>query len=294
MSSTTSTTCGFFNGASNTDASNSTFIDVGQITTITNVSNNDTVQIAVTHADVPQLLHKLIVADGSIEHDSRVSAAEHLVHIAQTADGPDHIITAVIEAEVVPQLVSYLSDSGALRQHVVTLLAYILRSQQTWNAALDTQTIRLLVACLSDPVLGTQVDAACALANITGAERGKQKAVDAGAIPPLVVALGRPSCKLKKMAARAVRNIASIDAGRKAAYASNAVQPLVALLDSRPLDNQVRYDAVKALSCIASLNKTARKAIRKQGAFEKLTGISTRNAPMEIQIVVAALRDKLR
>ena len=248
----------------------------------------------VTHADVPQLIRKLTVADDGGEHDSRVSAAAHLLRIAKTTGGLDHIITAVVNAKVLPQLVNHLSNSGSLMQHVACLLAYILQSPHTWDAALSAQAIPFLVARLSDSVLGTRVSVACALANITGAERGKREAASAGAMPLLVAALGHPSHALTKMAARAVRNIASVEAGRKAAYASNAIQPLVALLDSRPLDFQFQYDVVKALAWTASLNKTARKTIRAHGVVEKLKAFSNLNAPIQLQDVVEELRDDLR
>jgi hypothetical protein len=213
------------------------------------------------------------------------------LRITQTSDGPDYVITAIVDTHAVARLVQYLTHEGALRKNTITIFAYILRSQQTWDAALDAHVIPLLVACLSDTVLDTQIDAACALTNITGAERGKKRAVEAGAMPLLVVALSRPSYKLKKMAVRVVRNIASVDSGRRAAYESNAVQPLVALLDSRSRDFHLQYDAAKALTSIASFNKAARKAVRNCGVAEKVKRFSS--APEELQVALDTLLDKI-
>jgi hypothetical protein len=204
----------------------------------------------LTHVDVPQLVHILAVADGGEPH-SGVSTAEHLLRVAKTAGGPDHIVTAIVDENIMPRWVNHLSNSGPLMQHTAGILAYILRFPHTWDTVLATQAISLFVALLSDSVLGTQVDAACSLAHITGAERGKHEAARAGAMPPLVVALGRPSRSLTKVAVRAVRNIASVEAGRQSAYASNAIQPLIALLYSRPLDVQVQYDLQEEGRCFA-------------------------------------------
>ena len=247
----------------------------------------------VTYADVPQLVYTLTVADDVGEH-SRVSAAIRLIRIATTISGLDHIIIAVLDANVLPQLVNHLSDPGPLMQHVACILACILQSPHTWHAALSAHAIPFLVARLSDSDFGTQVSVVSALASITNVDSGKREAASAGAMPLLVASLCHPSHALTKIAARAVRNIASIKAGRKAAYISNAIQPLVLLLTSHPLDFEVEYDAAKTLAWIASLNKTARKTMRAHGAVAKLKALSRLNPPVELQVVLRQLRDELR
>jgi hypothetical protein len=57
-------------------------------------------------------------------------------------------------------------------QHTAGILAYILRFPHMWDTVLATQAMALL----SDSVLGAQIDVACSLAHITGAERGKHEA----------------------------------------------------------------------------------------------------------------------
>ena len=152
--------------------------------------------------------------------------------------------------------------------------------------------MQLLTSHLSEnSTLVAKVSAACAIAHITAAERAKHAAIEVNVIPQLVEALGCPVRSLVKMAVRALRNIASIDAGRKAVY-TPSVQRLIALLDSRPPDNQLRYDAIKALACIASIDKDAQKMIREHEAVVKLKGLS--NPPEEVQLAAEGLRDQLR
>lgn len=182
-------------------------------------------------------------------------------------------------------------------QHTICILARILCFPQTWDTALQAGVVTLLTAKMKESLSGqslwTQISTACALASITGAEGGKHTAVQAGVVPLLVGTLALPSRDLVKMAVRALRNIASVDSGRQAAYAAHAVKPLVAILDSRPqADDQVRYDAVKTLSYIASIGKVARKTIREQGAVKKLKALS--NIPVELRLAADGLRDDLR
>lgn len=95
------------------------------------------------------------------------------------------------------------------------------------------------------------------------------------------------------MAVRALRNIASIADGRRAVYEAHAVQHLVALLDlHRQADNEVRYDAVKALSSIVSIGRVARQTMREEGVVEKLKALP--NPPLELQRAAEDLRDELR
>jgi HEAT repeat protein len=229
--------------------------------------------------------------------------------IAKTKGGPDQVAAAVIHANALPQLVSYLSDSDlspnlnsnsihqVLTRYSISLLAYILSFRQTWQPALCTPIIPLLIArlseSLSNPDLGPRIDATCALANITDAEGGKHTATHAGAVPLLVQALASPSHDVVKMAVRALRNITSIDIGKRAVYTADAVQPLVALLDLRQqADHQVRYDAVKALASMASGGRVVRRKIREQGAVEKVKALP--NRPSNLKKAAEDLRDDLR
>jgi len=276
---------GIFTGAHHLDVSHSIFTETNIINT-TNVSHAEHL---VTLQDTPQLVLRLTNNEG--EHDSRISAAKDILRIARMKAGPDHIVAAVLHANAVPQLVACLSQPGALMQHAIGVLAYVLGFPQTWNAALDRQAVPLLMQRLSDSAFDTQVYAVWALANITASERGNEEAARCGAIPALVGALGHPTPVLKRVAARAMRNIVSTDAGRRAAYAANAVQPLVALLDSRPFD-EVQVDAVRALTRIACLHKAARETIKGYGAVAKLKAFS--NPPGELEVLGWALRDELK
>jgi hypothetical protein len=259
--------------------------------------------LTLYHTDVPRLIHDLIREDGSGE--SRKSAANYLLNIAQTPGGPDNIATVITHVNALPKLVSYLSNSDSssdsvdrvLTQYTISILAYILSFRQTWQLALRTPIVPLLTTrlseSLSNPDLGPPIDTVCALAKITDAEGGKHIATQAGVVPLLVGVLAHPSHRLVKMAVRALRNIVSIVIGRRAAYAANAVQPLLSLLDLRPqVDNQVRYDAVTALASIAAIGRVARQTMREQDAVKTLKALP--NPPLELKQVAEDLRDDLR
>lgn len=252
---------------------------------------------------MPRLVQDLIRENDSEEY--RIIAANNLLHIAQIADGPSRIATVVIHANAMPRLVGYLANPVSssnpihldLTRHTISILAYILSFRQTWQPALRTTVVPLLTARLSEflsnPNFGPPIDIACALAKITDADGGKHVATQAGTVPLLVGALSHPSNSLVKMLVRALRNIGSIDAGRRAIYAAHGVRPLVALLDLHPhAENQVRYDAVKALSYIASIGKVARKTMKQHGAVEKLKSLPS--PPLQLQQAAEDLRDDLR
>ena len=258
----------------------------------------------LSHADAPRLVQDLVRTPDK-SGDFRIVAAEHLLCIAETHGGPDQVVEAVIHTNTLPQLIGYLSNSSSipnsesqqvLMQRTISLLAHILSFQHTWEAALRAQVVPLLTARLHEsffnPTLDPQIDAACALANITAAEGGKHMAVQAGTVPLLVDALTSPSGDLVKMAVRTLKNIASIKGGRRAIYAAGAVPRLAALLDLRPpADNQVRYDAVKALTYVASVNKAAREKMRAHGAIEKLKALP--NPPEQLELAAEELGDDL-
>jgi hypothetical protein len=246
-----------------------------------------------TLADIPILVQRLAHGVSGESDAPRVAAAQALLILLPTQDGRDHIVTAVVRANLVPHLVNLL-NSNTLSQFVLRLLASILQFPQVQDAALKTPVIQLLVARLFNAAFVTQEDAACALAAITSSAEGKRDAVKAGAMQPLAGALRHHSQRTKKMAVRAVRNMASIEAGRQEAYSKNAVQPLVALLDSRPIDMQLHYDAVKALMYIASLNKSARRQMKEHGAFQKLKVYRDLHVSVELQEAAETLRDNLR
>ena len=242
---------------------------------------------AVTSRDIPWLIHQLATNVGG--EDCRISAAEHLARLTQTTEGRDHVAAAV-NGEVIQHLVGLLSDPGSLRENVVIVLAVVLYFDHTWDGALNTPVIPLLVSLLTDPSPETQVSAACALANITRRDpTAKTQAAGAGAIPPLVVALGSPSIQLKEMAVRAMKNIASVDSGQRAVYNSNALEGLVALLADSRLSLKIQCDVVSTLALIDSHSRDARNKLKQAGLFRKLTRFKDLNIPEAIK-----LRDNLR
>jgi len=242
-------------------------------------------------AEIPQHVESLFNA--AEDDNTKVHTIEELLLVAARRQrGANDLATAILDAHAIPKMVEHLkSDSDKLARGVIGLFAWSLRYPQTWDAALRTDIMALLMKWLHDPSLQTKIDAACTLAHITGKEEAKRRATEVEAVQPLVDFLAHTSPVLRQMATRALRNIASIDVGRKAVYEHNAVPGLVANLDFSSTNRALQLDIVMTLSELVSTSKAAKSVIKECGTVAKLKGYS--RAPKELEEAVWELKDKL-
>jgi len=160
---------------------------------------------ALQQAGVMSLLRPLLLDNvPSIQQSAALA-------LGRLANYSDDLAEAVVQNEILPQLVYSLSEQNRFYKKAAAfcLRAVAKHSPALSQAVIDSGALDSLVTCLEEFDPGVKEAAAWSLGYIAGhnAELAQQ-VVDAGAVPLLVLSVQEPELSLKRIAASALSDIA--------------------------------------------------------------------------------------
>jgi len=189
---------------------------------------------ALQQAGVMALLRPLLLDNvPSIQQSAALA-------LGRLANYSDDLAEAVVQNEILPQLVYSLSEQNRFYKKAAAfcLRAVAKHSPQLAQAVIDSGALDALVVCLEEFDPGVKEAAAWSLGYIAGHMADlAQQVVDAGAVPLLVLCVQEPELSLKRIAASALSDVAKhtpelaqavVDAGAVAYLA-----PLVVSQDAK-------------------------------------------------------------
>eukprot|EP00891_Asterochloris_glomerata_P008122 jgi/Astpho2/8122/fgenesh1_pm.00120_%23_20_t len=178
---------------------------VAFVTAVTEMAKKPPNVEALQQAGALKLLRPLLLDNVPSIQQSAAMALGHLANYS------DDLAEAVVQAEILPQLVYSLAEQNRFYKKAA---AYCLRAVAKHSPALaqavvDCGSLSSLVTCLEEFDPGVKEAACFTLGYVAGhtAELAQQ-VVDAGAVPLLVLCVQEPELSLKRVAASALSDIA--------------------------------------------------------------------------------------
>ncbi|EFJ51264.1 hypothetical protein VOLCADRAFT_109629 [Volvox carteri f. nagariensis] len=173
--------------------------------------------------------------------------------LGRLANYSDDLAEAVVQNEILPQLVYSLSEQNRFYKQAAAfcLRAVARHSPELAQSVIDSGALDSLVTCLEEFDPGVKEASAWTLGYIAGhnAELAQQ-VVDAGAVPLLVLCVQEPELSLKRIAASALSDIAKHTPElAQAVVDAGAVQYLAPLVINQ--DAKLKRQVCCALSQIA-------------------------------------------
>lgn len=174
--------------------------------------------------------------------------------LGRLANYSDDLAAAVVENEILPQLVYSLAEQNRFYKKAA---AFVLRSvakhsPELAQAVVDSGALEALVDCLEEFDPSVKEAAGWALGYIAGhSDELAQSVVDAGAVPLLVLCVQEPEITLKRIAASALSDISKHSPELAQAVVDAAAVTYLAPLISHP-DSRLKR---QVCSCLAQITK---------------------------------------
>lgn len=178
---------------------------VAFVTSVAEMAKNPQNIEALQQAGVMALLRPLLLDNVPSIQQSAAMA------LGRLANYSDDLAEAVVQNEILPQLVYSLSEQNRFYKKAA---AYCLRavakhSPELAQAVIDSGALDSLVTCLEEFDPGVKESAAWCLGYMAGHNTDlAQQIVDAGAVPLLVLCVQEPELSLKRVAASALSDLA--------------------------------------------------------------------------------------
>eukprot|EP00877_Chromochloris_zofingiensis_P010277 jgi/Chrzof1/5502/Cz16g05190.t1 len=239
---------------------------VAFVTSVAEMAKNPQNIEALQQAGAMALLRPLLLDNVPSIQQSAAMA------LGRLADYSDDLAEAVVQNEILPQLVYSLAEQNRFYKKAAgfCLRAVAKHSPELAQAVIDSGALDSLVTCLEEFDPGVKEAAAWCLGYMAGhnTELARQ-VVDAGAVPLLVLSVQEPELSLKRVAASALSDIAKhtpelaqavVDAGAVAYLA-----PLVVNQDAK-----LKRQVCSALAQIAKHSVDLAEVVVEAEIFPKL------------------------
>lgn len=192
--------------------------------------------------------------------------------LGRLANHSEEMAAAVIQNDIVPQLVYSLSEQNHFykRAAAFVLRAVAKHSPQLAQAVVDAKALVPLVQCMGEFDPGVKESACYALGYIARHTADlAQKVVDAGAIPVTVLCLQEPELPLKRIAAATLGDIAKHSPELALAVSdAGAIAFLAPMISSE--DGKLKRQVCSCLAQIAKHNPELAEAVVRADIFPRI------------------------